>query len=341
MVQEFIKNWWNLLRYEPDDPRLYAGGTVRIAAIGGGTGLSTLLRGLKKYSNHISAIVTVADNGSSTGDIRKEFDMLAPGDIRKCIGALAYDEEIISQIFEHRFSKDKQLFGGHTLGNIWITGLTQIYGSFDKAIEATSEIFKTAGKVLPATLSEVDIKITYKDNSEKIGECYLDEILKPISKVALTDMKVRAYVKAVEAINTADLILIGPGSLYGSVLPNLLIPDLKKAIVANKKATKIYIANCSNERTQTPGYTVEDHIDALIDHAGRLFDLCLVNNKILRRSDDQSKLGEINNIVTEKSSHRGVQLVKEDVISEVNPLFHDSVKLARAIIELYNRNRKK
>lgn len=337
MVKSFLKKWWNDLKYEPGDPRCLAGGRIKIAAIGGGTGLSTLLRGLKNYSNDISAIVSVADNGASSGVLRKEFDILAPGDIRKCISALAYDEELISNILEYRFEKGSNSFSEHTLGNIWITGLTNYFGSFEKAIEVTTEIFKTAGRVLPSTLSDVDICIEYEDGKTLVGEQHLDEQLEKIKKIML-NKKADGYKGAVSAINDADLILIGPGSLYGSIIPNLLIKDISDAIEKNKKAIKIYIANSSTERTQTRDYTIEDHIKAIFEHVPqKIFDYCLVNSKIIKRSKDQLKLGEINNITTENDEYKGIKIIKEDLIDESSPLYHNADKLAKAVVELFNK----
>ena len=340
-IKEIIKKWWNWLRYEPTDPRLHAGGAIRIAAIGGGTGLATLLSGLKKYSKDISAIVTVADNGASTGVLRKEFDIIAPGDIRKCISALAEDEELVSNILGYRFPKDKKVFGGHTLGNIWLTGLSGYLGSFEKSVELTTELFRTAGKVLPATLDNINLVIKYKDGTHKVGESHLDNSIKEIDSISLNNKKVKAYKKAVNELLVADLILLGPGSLYGSLIPNLLIPSIRNAIKRNKKAVKIYIANCSTERTQTAGYTIEDHIRVIEEHSSaKLFDYCLVNNRIIKKSDRELELGQINNISTDKEVIRGVKIFKSDVISPIHPLFHDSNKLAFSLIELYNSKKR-
>jgi len=339
-IKSAIKSWWKWLRYEPNDPRFNAGGMIKIAVIGGGTGLATLLRGLKKYSNDLSAIVTVTDNGGdSTALLRKEFDIIAPGDIRQCISALAEDEKLFSELFEYRFDKDKKNFGGHTLGNIWITALTSYFGSFDRAIEVTSQMFKTAGKVLPSTLENITLKVTYEDGSELVGESHLDEVLKKIQKVSLTKDNVKAYPKAVEALLAADLILIGPGSLYGSLIPNLLVPGIREAIIKNERAKKIYIMNCSTERTQTPGYSVEDHMSALIQHCDNkvIFDYCLVNNKVIKLSKNDVELGEVNNITTKNRQFGIVKIYSADVISRKNPLYHDKDLLAKAVIELYNK----
>lgn len=339
-MRKFLQNWWNGLRYEPGDPRYLTGSDIKIAAIGGGTGLATLLRGLKHYSNSISAIVTVADSGSSTGKLRKEFDMVAPGDIRKCIAALAEDEDLITGLFEYRF-KDGNDFSGHTLGNIWLTALAQYSGSFDKAIEITTEIFKTSGKVLPSTLENVDLKIEYEGGEELIGEDNLDEVVKKIEKISLNKSEVKAYKESVEALSKADLIIIGPGSLYGSIIPNLLIPEIVDALHANSRAIKVYIANCSTERTQTAHFSVEDHIAELQHYAGKnSFDYCLVNDNIIRLSDDVLKLGEINNITTENNVVGDVKVVRGDIISEENPLYHDSEKLASVLMDFYSETKR-
>lgn len=341
-MNKALLNWWKWLKYEPNDPRFNVGGVVKIAVIGGGSGLSTLLRGLKKYSNNISAIVAVTDDGSSSGEIREEFDILPPGDIRKCISALAYDEKLISKIFEHRFKEDKKNFGGHTLGNIWITALTDYFGSFERAIEATTEIFQSAGKVLPATLDHIKLGAEFEDGERVIGETKLVGIRKKIHKVFLNKKNVRSYRPATEAIESADIIILGPGSLYTSLAPNLLIAGIKNAIRANSKALKIYIANCSTERGETENYSVGDHIKALLDHSSKgLFDYCLVNTKVLRKSIYSSKLGEVNNITTAEKFIHNVAIVRDNVVDSKNPLYHDPEKLAKVIIELYNNTKRK
>lgn len=339
-MKGFLKNWWNGLRFEPTDPRYLAGGEIRIAALGGGTGLATLLRGLKQYSNNISAIVTVTDNGSSSGELRKEFDVLAPGDIRQCIAALALNEKLVTDLFNYRFDKEKKMFGGHTLGNIWITALTEYFKSFEKAIEVTSEIFQTAGQVLPSTLSDVDLVIEYEDGTKLTGEHNLDEVTKQPKKVSLTKPNSPAYGKSVEALSSADLIVIGPGSLYGSLIPNLLFKEIREAISTNRKAIKVYVMNCSTERTQTPGYGVEEHVKALVNHGGdNLIDYCLVNSNVVQQSKKTLELGEINNITTDEAEILGAKIILDDVISADNPLFHDSDKLAKSLIEIYNNNK--
>ncbi len=338
MLRKYFKNWWQWLKYDPADPRHFAGKTVKIVAIGGGSGLSVLLHGLKRYSDDISAIVAVTDDGRSSGVLRREFDMLPPGDIRKCISALAYDEEMVSALMEYRIKKKDNSLSGHTLGNIWLAALSEYFGSFEKAVEATTSIFKTAGKVLPATLDKVGLCAIYTDKSEGKGESNIAKPNKIIDRVTLDRSNIRSYKKSVDAIKSADLIIIGPGSLYTSVIPNLLISGIRRAISNNKAATKIYIVNCSTERGETENYSVADHIRAIEAHAGRkIFDYCIVNNKIIKKSKQTSNLGEVNNITTGEKSIMGYTITSRDIVSESNPLYHDSDKLAKNVMELYNK----
>jgi len=340
MVNKLIKSWWNWLRWEPNDPRLRAGGMIKIAAIGGGTGLSTLIRGLKKYSNNISAIVAVTDDGASSGKIRKEYDILPPGDLRKCISALAVDEVLLTKIFEYRFSSDKKIFGGHSLGNIWLTALANQLGSLDRAIEATSGIFKLAGQVLSATPRKIRLRAKFSDGTMGAGESKISRAGKTIERIWLDKKNVRANKNAVLAIDQADLILIGPGSLYTSVIPNLLISGITKAVLANKKAVKIYIANCSTERGETEHYGVSEHIETLQKYSSkRIVKHCLVNSRVMQCSANDSKLGEVNNITTSEKKIAGVKISRHNVVSAKDPLYHDPDKLAKAVIEIYNSSK--
>jgi uncharacterized cofD-like protein len=342
MRKNFWKIWWQSLVYEPNDPRLLAGSDIKIAVIGGGTGLSVLLSGLKKYSNNISAIVAVTDDGSSTGIIRKEFDILPPGDIRKCISALAYDEEIMSRILEFRFPGKHKSLSNHTLGNIWIAALTKHFGSFEKALEVTSTIFRTAGEILPSTLDNIKIGAEYEDGKKVMGENKIPQAGKRIKRVFLNKDKVRAYAKSVAALSNADLILIGPGSLFTSVMPNLLIGGIRRAVQNNKKSLRIYIANCSTERGETEGYSVADHIQAIKNHVDKkLFDYSLVNEKIIKKSKNSSGLGEVYNITEKEDEILGCKIVQADLINDEKPLYHDSTKLAKEIIKLYNKAKAK
>lgn len=336
--QAFIKKWWKNLIYDPRDLRPILNLDTKIVAIGGGSGLATLLRGLKNYSKNISAIITCTDEGASSGQLRREFDILPPGDIRKCISALSEDEDLMARIFEYRFPKKSKGFGGHTLGNIWLAGLTEHLGSFEKAIETSSEILKTAGKILPVSLSQVRLGAIYSDQTKSIGETNISKPDKKIAKIFL-DRRVRAYPKAVTAFQDADVILIGPGSLYTSVLPNFLVGGIKKAIKSNKRAIKIYIANCSTERGETENLTVEDHINLITDYLGKdILDFCLANKKIIKKSKTVSRLGSVNNITATAKTVGSCKIIKADVINSRSPLYHDSKKLAKAIVTIYNHN---
>ncbi len=326
--------------YEPGDPKRITGGDIKIVVIGGGSGLSTLLSGLKRYCNKITAIVAVTDDGKSSGILRNEYDILPPGDIRKCISALAYDEELVSNLMEYRFEQ-KGTFTGHTLGNIWITALSKYLGSFAKAIETTTEIFETAGKVLPATLSKTELCAEYDDGEIVVGESKIPIPGKKINRVFLKNKSANVYYKATAAIASADLIIVGPGSLYTSIIPNLLISGINKSLRENIQSLNIFVCNCSTERGETENYSVYDHLKAISDHiGGNPFDYCLVNNKLVKTSKNSSKLGNVNNITTEENEILGSKVIKSDLVNKRNPLYHDSNKLAKEIVTLYNRVKK-
>lgn len=336
MFKRYLKTWWRGLIYDPEDPRFIAGADIKIAAIGGGTGLAVLLQGLKHYSNKISAIVTMTDDGKSSGTIRKEFKSPPPGDVRKCISALAINEKFVSDIFEYRFINKKSSLSGHTLGNLWLLALSKKLGSLEKAIEVTTEVFETAGKILPSALGKINLKAIYSDNSQIVGESRIPQPGKTIKKIELIPSKNQAYSKAVRAIEKADLIITGPGSLYTSIIPNFLIGGIKNAIKRNKEAIKLYVANCSTERGETENLGVEEHIEAIFHHAKtKLFDYCLVNNKLIQSSNKKSKLGEVNNITTHKKTCHNCRIIHSNLINKKNPLYHHPRKLAAAIIQIY------
>ncbi len=338
-MSNLFKKWWRKLVYDPEDPRQFDGGKIKIAAIGGGTGLANLLRGLKKYSNEISAIVAVTDDGSSSGEIRREFDILPPGDIRKCISALANDEKMVSEILEYRFEKKKNgTLSNHTLGNIWITALTKYFGSFEKALEATTALFETSGKILPVTLDNIRLGAKYEDGTKKMGESEISLVGKRIKEVFLNKDRVLAYQKAKDAIADADLIVVGPGSLYTSVIPNFLVKGIRDAVKENKNALKIYVVNCSTEKGETEKYTVLDHLNALEKHAGKnIVDVCLVNDKIIKKAEKNALPDEIDNITASDNVFPSCEIATDDLVDEKNPLYHDKDKLAKSLIKLYNR----
>lgn len=336
-----FKKWWYSLAFDPADPR-YGRGDIKIAAIGGGTGLSNLLRGLKKYSKSISAIVAVSDSGRSSGVIRKVFKILPPGDIRKCLAALSDDWQEFSDLFEFRFPKGSGFLTDHALGNIWIAALSKKYNSFEKAIKSLHRMLNAVGVVYPSTLDDVQIAARYSDGSKIVGEDKIPYQHKQIKKVFFTKRKVAPYRPAVKAISEADIIIIGPGSLFTSIIPNLLIPGIVRAIKNNKKAIRVFVVNISTERGETENFSVPEHIKAIEEHAKeKIFDYILVNNKIVRRSKKVAEIGEINNITFDLDKFSDYRIVKKDVIDRKFPLYHDREKLAKELILLYNEVRRK
>ncbi|MFA5157972.1 MAG: gluconeogenesis factor YvcK family protein [Patescibacteria group bacterium] len=336
---KILKKWWLSIAYDPNDPR-YGRGEIKIVAIGGGTGLSNLLRGLKKYSNNITAVVTVSDSGSSSGVIRKVFKTLPPGDIRKCLAALSDEEKLLSEVFEYRFPDGSDFLSGHPFGNIWLAALIQKYGSFEKALEVSHSILDTVGKVYPSTLDHVQLGATFENKKRVFGEDKIPQVRSRIKKIYFNKKTVRAYKNSVESIKNADLIILGPGSLFTSVIPNILIPGISKAIKNNNKAYKIFIANCSTERGETENFSITDHIDALTNHGGEIIKNVLINNNLLKKSKLPGKIGEINNITSDLKEYDGYQFIYRDLIDRKMPLYHDREKLAKEIILLYNEVRK-
>lgn len=236
----------------------------RIVALGGGTGLSTMLRGLKNYSSNITAVVTMADDGGSSGMLREE-GMLPPGDLRNCIAALAETETLMEELFQHRFSGLGAL-KGHSLGNLIVAALFEKTGDFQSAVEETSRVLAVRGKVLPSTLDEVRLGAALKGGEKVIGQSRVNRC-EDIEQVFLVPEEPRALPGVVRAIEEADVILIGPGSLYTSILPNLLVPEIAEA-VKKSSAPKIYICNVMTQPGETAGYTATDHVRAVIRHIG-------------------------------------------------------------------------
>ena len=330
---------------------------LNIVAIGGGTGLSTLLRGLKSYVDadgswsiaRLGAIVTVTDEGGSSGALRKEFGVLPPGDIRNCIVALAEEEDLLSKLFNYRFDTESAL-GGHSLGNLLLTAMTDITGGFDNAVLAASDILAIRGEIYPSTLEDVRLRATLADGTELIGEVaisgsFLGEKPAPKPKHArivhlgIEPPDAKPPERALEALAAADLILIGPGSLYTSVLPNLAIKPIADALRV-AKALRVYICNVMTQPGETEGYSAEEHLSAIIEHAGLVADVMILNGRrpsesILRSYEQQGQFPvpfEINAI-----RELGVTPFFGDIISEGNYVRHDSAALAETIFRLYDR----
>ncbi len=308
----------------------------KIAVIGGGTGLATLLRGLKNYSEQISAVVCMTDDGKSSGRLRKDLKMLPPGDIRQCLAALSAQESLILELFNFRFNQGNHL-SGHSLGNLLLTALTEMSGDFKKAIKLMSQILDIKGKVLPVTLDRVQLGAELENGRKIIGESKLAQAnyKHKIKRIFLKPGTAKVNREAVQVIDDADLIIIGPGSLYTSIIPNFLFSEISEKMVLSP-ALKVFICNISTERGETERFGVKDHIKALVSCSdSKIFDICLVNNKVLRRSKKEGKLGEIRNITTLRDKILDYEIKKANIIDVENPLYHDSYKLARELMKIY------
>lgn len=251
----------------------------RIVAIGGGTGLSTMLRGLKTYTENITAVVTVADDGGGSGVLRQELGMLPPGDIRNCLEALANVEPLMSELLHYRFTEGS--LAGQSFGNLFLAAINGISPSFDVAVTRMSQVLAITGRVLPVTTADVQLEAEFENGARVVGESKIFYCKKRedcrIRRVRLLPPSPAALPSALEAIRHADMILLGPGSLYTSIIPNLLVQGIAEA-VRSAECLKVYVANVMTQEGETEDYTLSDHIRALLEHGGRgLFDLCLVN----------------------------------------------------------------
>jgi len=307
----------------------------RIVVIGGGTGLSSLLRGLKEYSTNITAIVTVADDGGSSGELRRTIGILPPGDIRNCLAALSNDEALLTQIFQYRFSTGAGL-NGHTLGNLLITALTDITGSFEEAVAETGRVLAVQGRVLPATLHDVKLVADIESPGEVgvvqqvRGESQIPKAAGKVQRVWLEPNNPEAFPPTLQALLSADLIVVGPGSLFTSILPNLLVPDIAEAIRASR-ALKFYVCNVATQPGETDGFCCGDHVATLETHTGsRLFDIVLSNNRFEGKLPDGPQW-----VKTDQDLKQKYSIYSADLIDLENPWRHDSAKLAKAIIDLY------
>lgn len=313
---------------------------LRVVAIGGGTGLSSLLRGLKQYNIDITAIVTVADDGGSTGRIRSEFDIPAPGDIRNCLAALADDESLVSRLFQYRFDQEGSDLRGHSLGNLFITALTQVTGSFEQAVSETASVLNIRGRVLPSTVANVHLGAELTDGSTVIGESVVAYQHAPIRRVFLAPDDVPVYEPAFGAILSADLIVIGPGSLYTSVMPNLLIEGITKAIRWSPGRT-VYVCNVATQPGETDHYDAADHLHVVVEQLGEgAVDDMLVNNNpataaSIKPEDPITAVG----VADLGDSAFGVRIRESDLVSAQKPLRHEPHKLAKALMELANEPR--
>jgi uncharacterized cofD-like protein len=307
----------------------------RIAALGGGTGLSILLRGLKGHTSNLTAIVTVADDGGSTGRLRDEFGILAPGDIRQCVAALAESEPLMSKLFQYRFESGDGL-EGHSFGNLFLVAMARVTGNFEEALRETSRVLNVRGTILPSTLEDITLSATTHDGVLVKGEHNISMNGTGVKELYLEPPDAEAHPDAIRAIMEAELVLIGPGSLYTSVLPNLLVPDIQKAL-RETEARVVFVTNVATEAGETDNFTVGDHVQAIEAHVGEgLIDAIVANNNIAVGFPEGVNSTPVDLTVDENFKHGNMYLCKADVVAIENRYCHDPLKLAAVIVDLYN-----
>ena len=300
-----------------------------IVAIGGGTGLSVLLRGLKEHTKRITAIIGVADDGGSSGRLRREMGIIPPGDFRNCIVALSDENSILKELFQYRFPEGSEL-QGHSFGNLFIAAMTDVTDSFEDALAESSKILSVKGKVLPATNENISLSVRLKDGKLITGESKVKESLSEIEELMINPPNAQASPAAIHAINDADLIVIGPGSLYTSILPNLMVPSIVDAITQSK-AIKYYICNVATEIGETQNFTVGKHIEVLENYLGSgVLDVIIANDNIGDIGDQY--LGESVKLDISPIKH---VLATTDLLDQSHKVRHDSYKLADFIIKNY------
>ena len=322
---------------------------LRVVALGGGTGLSALLRGLKHnvVRRHdptptakrpiadLAAIVTVTDDGGSSGRLRRENRILPPGDIRNCMVALASDEALLGHLFQYRFHAGRGL-AGHNFGNLFLAALTHVTGDFAEAVRVSSKVLAIRGRIFPSTIANVTLEAVLKNGAKVHGETRISASKVTIRKLQLNPRRVRAVPEAVEAIRHADLILLGPGSLYTSILPNLLIPEISNAL-RRSKAPRVYIANLMTQPGETTGYSLSEHLNAIQRHVrGRIVDFVVANRKavspdVARRYKKEGAERVIVDLPLLKKQR--VRVILDSLLEEHGVIRHDSKRLARLLVE--------
>jgi uncharacterized cofD-like protein len=324
---------------------------MRVVAIGGGTGLAVLLRGLKRCVSsdasrrrpavaQLTAVVTVTDEGGSSGRLRRDFGMLPPGDIRNCLVALAEDEKILTRLFNYRFAAGKGL-RGHSLGNLFLTALTNLTGDFSMAVRLASEVLAVRGEIFPATLADVHLRAQLSDGRWVEGESRIHRTRTPIRKLSIVPAHCRPLPETLRALAEADLITLGPGSLYTSLLPNLLVTRVAQQI-ANSRAVKVYIGNLMTQPGETRGYSAAEHLEAVLQHVGRnIFDFAVLNNRAFPPSMRRRYAAEqAEPVVNDLAEIRalGISPVCAPVLqTEDGVARHDADRLSRLLLDLPRR----
>ncbi len=314
----------------------------KVVAIGGGQGLSHLLLGLKEYTANLTAIVTVADSGGSSGRLREEFNIVAPGDIRNCLVALADAPALMGELFQYRFAEKSQL-KGHNFGNLFLTAMVQITkGDFKKAVEESSKVLAIRGKVIPSTVDNIHLIAEYIDGTRTRGEAKIPDKHMPIRRLSLTDQNAVATPEALTAIAEADIIVLGPGSLYTSIIPNTIIKGVSETI-ANSSAYKIYVCNVMTQSGETDSFSASDHVRVLIEHSNpQVINACIINDapipeSALKRYQVQESYPVAPD--TEKIKAMGYKVVATDLLDVKDYIRHDSKKLTQTLIKLIETKR--
>jgi uncharacterized cofD-like protein len=312
-----------------------------IVAIGGGSGLSTLLKGLKLCTENITAVVTVADDGGGSGTLRQEMGILPPGDVRNCLLALANTEPVLEQLLSYRFTEG--CLEGQNFGNLFLAALTRIYGSFVEAVRRMSDVLAITGRVLPVTTADVNLEAEFENGTSVVGESNIFSFKKQqkcrIKRIRLLPEQPEPLPETIRAIANADMILLGPGSLYTSIIPNLLVGGVADAII-QANCLKVYVCNVMTQEGETEGYTAFEHVESLFGHAGgKLFGTCLVNSapfkpELIARYKDES--AEPTLIERDRFAEAGISLIERDLLSDrQTQARHDPLKLAAALMEAF------
>ncbi|AIE85012.1 gluconeogenesis factor YvcK family protein [Fimbriimonas ginsengisoli] len=312
----------------------------RIVSMGGGTGLSTLLRGFKHHSSNITAVVTVTDDGGSSGRLIQDKGMIPPGDIRNCLVALSDAEKAMTDLFQHRFRGDSGSLSGHAIGNLLIAALVdQANGDFEKAVQIASDVLAIRGRVLPATLDHVRLRAVLEDGTEVCGETRIVAAGRRIRQLHLDPVGSIAHPSAVDAIKTADIICIGPGSVYTSIIPNLLVPGIAEAL-RQARVPKIYICNVMTQKGESDDFTASEHVKAIVDNAGPgLFDMVLVNTGIPSESAlDKYRASGSHTVEADIDRLRqmGLKVLQGNFMSETDVVRHDPMKVVARVLMLLN-----
>ena len=317
-----------------------------LVAMGGGTGLSTLLAGLKElvgkssesiWIDNLSAIVTVSDDGGSSGRLRDELQMLPPGDIRNCMIALSEDSSLLSRLFRYRFRGDGEL-GGHSFGNLFLAALSEVTGDFTEAVRLSSEVLASKGHIYPATISDVRLVAELEDGSVVRGETSITASRSPIRRLRLEPEQCLPLPQVLKAIRSADVITVGPGSLYTSILPNLLVAQVAR-VIGESPATKIFVSNLMTQPGETDGYTAREHIETVKRYAPEIhFDFVIVNDKRISpeqteryAAEDAHQIGIDDNAI-DRALDGNTEIVKADLLDSGEKVRHNSIRLAQVVM---------